>query len=107
VISHRCTIFQYIGELCRYLTLSPPSPLDHAHQLRLAVGNGLQASVWQAFQHRFRVPQILEYYAATEGMLSFYNCEGKPGSIGRIPPALKPYLVVKLIRVDQETQRAG
>lgn len=103
VISYRCTIFQYIGELCRYLTLSPPSPLDHAHKLRLAVGNGLQASVWQAFQDRFRVPKILEYYAATEGMLSLYNCEGKPGSIGRIPPALEPYFVVKLIRVDQET----
>ena len=36
-------------------------------------------------------------------MLSLYNCEGKPGSIGRIPPILEPYFATKLIRVDQET----
>src|SRR5690348_5245686 len=37
VREERCTIFQYIGELCRYLTASPAGPGDEAvHSLRLA-----------------------------------------------------------------------
>lgn len=98
-----CTVFQYIGELCRYLVAGPSDPNERNHQLRLAVGNGLQADVWLKFQDRFDIPHILEYYAATEGMLSLYNCEGKPGAIGRIPPYLEKFFAVKLIQVDQET----
>jgi fatty-acyl-CoA synthase len=98
-----CTIMQYIGEICRYLVQSPPSDLDRQHSLRLAVGNGLQADIWSKFQKRFGVPQVLEYYAATEGVLSLYNCNGKPGAIGHIPKPLEPYFAIKLIRVDQET----
>ena len=26
VVRHECTLFQYIGELCRYLVHSPPNP---------------------------------------------------------------------------------
>ena len=103
VVETRCTIFQYIGELCRYLTSLPPQKNEREHQLRLAVGNGLQADVWERFQGRFGIPQVLEYYAATEGVLSLYNCEGKPGAIGHIPPILEPHFAIKLIRVDQET----
>ena len=58
-----------------------------AHKLRLAVGNGLSGDVWEAFQSRFAIPQILEFYAATEGNFSLYNAEGRPGAIGRIPPS--------------------
>ena len=97
-----CTIFQYIGELCRYLTQAPPGGIPD-HRLRLAVGNGLQADVWRTFQNRFAIPEVLEYYASTEGVLSLYNCDGRPGSIGRIPPPLVPYFPIRLIRVDEET----
>jgi fatty-acyl-CoA synthase len=101
----RCTIFQYIGELCRYLlsTPHPPGRDETAHDLRLACGNGLRANVWRAFQARFRIPQILEYYAATEGTFSLYNCEGRPGSIGRIPPFLSHRYPVALVRSDSDT----
>jgi solute carrier family 27 fatty acid transporter 1/4 len=27
---HQCTVFQYIGELCRYLLAQPPSEYDHS-----------------------------------------------------------------------------
>lgn len=103
VVETQCSIFQYIGELCRYLTSAPTNVNERHHTLRLAVGNGLQADIWRSFQERFAIPQILEYYAATEGVLSLYNCEGKPGAIGHIPPVLEPYLAVKLIQVDTET----
>ncbi len=98
-----CTIFQYIGELCRYLTLGEPHPSEQQHRLRLVCGNGLQAAVWDEFQRRFNIPRILEFYAATEGMVSLYNCEGRAGAIGRIPPFLAHRLPVVLIRIDTET----
>jgi fatty-acyl-CoA synthase len=98
-----CTIFQYIGELCRYLAQSPPHPKEGSHKLRLACGNGLQGDVWQAFQTRFQVPRILEFYAATEGNVSLYNWEGKAGAIGRVPPFLAGRFGVALIRVDPES----
>jgi fatty-acyl-CoA synthase len=92
------TIFQYIGELCRYLLASPePAP---PHKLRLAVGNGLSADIWETFQNRFAIPQILEFYAATEGNFSLYNAEGKVGAIGRIPPFLAHRFPTAIVTFD-------
>ncbi len=55
------------------------------------------------FRRAFAIPQILEYYAATEGTFSLYNCEGRPGSIGRIPPFLSHRYPVALVRFDPAT----
>jgi fatty-acyl-CoA synthase len=95
-----CTLFQYIGELCRYLVQAPPHTREGEHRLRLACGNGLRPDVWNAFKDRFRIPQILEFYAATEGNFSLYNAEGEPGAIGRIPPFLARRLPTALIEFD-------
>lgn len=100
VVRHRCTLFQYIGELCRYLVNTPPCAAETSHTLRLCCGNGLSKDVWEAFQARFRVPRILEFYAATEGNFSLYNVEGNPGSIGRIPAYLAPRMSVEIVKVD-------
>ena len=103
VVEGGCTIFQYIGELCRYLVASPPHPRESEHRLRLACGNGLQGDVWTSFAQRFGVPQVLEFYAATEGSVSLYNCDGKPGAIGRVPPFLAQRFPIALVRCDAET----
>jgi fatty-acyl-CoA synthase len=103
VKDERCTLFQYIGELCRYLVNAPPEPRETEHSLRLACGNGLRPEVWDAFKTRFRIPRILEYYASTEGTFSLYNCEGQPGSIGRFPSFLAHRLPVALLRVAPDT----
>jgi fatty-acyl-CoA synthase len=103
VRDERCTLFQYIGELCRYLVNSPRQALETEHALRLACGNGLRPEVWDSFKNRFRIPRILEYYASTEGNFSLYNCEGQPGAIGRIPPFLASRLPVALLRFDLDT----
>jgi fatty-acyl-CoA synthase len=92
------TIFQYIGELCRYLLAE--SEAAPAHKLRLAVGNGLSGDVWEAFQSRFAIPQILEFYAATEGNFSLYNAEGRPGAIGRIPAFMAHRFPTAIVRFD-------
>jgi fatty-acyl-CoA synthase len=98
-----CTMFQYIGEFCRYLLHTPSSEGEREHQIRVACGNGLSQDVWPAFQERFKIPQILEFYASTEGGLSLFNVEGKPGAIGRIPPYLAHRFSPTLIKVDPET----
>jgi fatty-acyl-CoA synthase len=97
-----CTLFQYIGELCRYLLHSPPSALETAHRIRLACGNGMAPEVWDAFKDRFRIPQILEFYAATEGNISLFNVQGKSGAIGHIPGYLAHRFSPALVLLDVE-----
>jgi fatty-acyl-CoA synthase len=102
IVKWDCTLFQYIGELCRYLLKAPPSDFENRHRLRLACGNGLRGDIWEAFQARFAIPRILEFYAATEGNFSLYNVEGKPGAIGRIPPLLAHRFPAAIIGLDAE-----
>ncbi len=102
IVRWDCTLFQYIGELCRYLLKAPASEFESRHRLRLACGNGLRGDIWEAFQARFSIPQILEFYAATEGNFSLYNVEGRPGAIGRIPPLLAHRFPAAIVRVDAE-----
>ncbi|MBV9859959.1 MAG: long-chain-acyl-CoA synthetase [Alphaproteobacteria bacterium] len=105
VVGWQCTLFQYIGELCRYLVNSPPDPRDAEHRLRLCCGNGLRKDVWETFQSRFRIPHILEFYAATEGNFSLYNCEGEPGAIGRIPSFLAHRFSIALVKHDDASEQ--
>lgn len=104
IVSHRCTLFQYIGELCRYLIHAPPCPEERQHRLRMTIGNGLRPEVWPVFQRRFAIPRILEFYAATESNFSLYNVEGEPGAIGRIPAFLATRHPVRLVKYDVETE---
>jgi fatty-acyl-CoA synthase len=102
IVRFECTLFQYIGELCRYLVRAPVHRLEHRHRLRLACGNGLGADVWENFRHRFRIPRILEFYAATEANVSLFNVEGRPGAIGRIPAFMAQRAPIALVRFDTE-----
>jgi len=104
VVEKRCTLFVYIGELCRYLVNQPEHELERSHKLRLVFGNGLRPEVWKTFQTRFAIPEILEFYGSTEGNVSFFNFDGRPGSVGRIPPYLRRRFNVKVIQLDLETE---
>ncbi len=103
VVESRSTIFQYIGELCRYLLNAPPHSLETSHRLRLCCGNGLREEVWRGFEERFQIPRIIEFYAMTEGAVSLYNCAGRPGAIGHVPGFLAHRFPVALVRCDPET----
>ena len=61
-----CTVFMYVGEICRFLVNQPVSPLDKQHKIRKAIGNGLRSNVWKEFYSRFNV-KCVEFYAASEG----------------------------------------
>jgi acyl-CoA synthetase (AMP-forming)/AMP-acid ligase II len=63
----------YIGELCRYLLSTPPSPYDQDHKCTVATGNGLRGEIWEKFRKRFNVPEIREFYRSTEGIAKFDN----------------------------------
>ncbi|MFN3535983.1 MAG: long-chain-acyl-CoA synthetase [Brevundimonas sp.] len=102
VVESGATTFVYIGELCRYLVNCPPSEMEQAHKLRLAFGNGLRPDVWPEFKARFAIPQILEFYGSTEGNVSLFNFDGRPGSIGRVPRYLRSQLNIRLIQYDVE-----
>ncbi|XP_030591063.1 long-chain fatty acid transport protein 1a [Archocentrus centrarchus] len=102
-IKYNCTVVQYIGEICRYLLSQPVRPAEKQHKVRLAVGNGLRPSVWEAFMERFGVGQIGEFYGATECNCSIANMDGKVGACGfnsRILPNVYP---IRLVRVDEDT----
>ena len=58
--------------------------------------------MWEAFRDRFAIPEILEFYAATEGSFSLVNVEGRPGSIGRVPPFLAHRFPAAIVRFDVE-----
>jgi fatty-acyl-CoA synthase len=105
VVRWECTLFQYIGELCRYLVNSPPHPKEREHRLRLACGNGLRPDIWAQFQRRFRIPQIIEFYGATEGNVTMFNFDGKEGAVGRIPWFVAHRFPTKVVRFDVETQQ--
>ncbi|KAF6727710.1 Long-chain fatty acid transport protein 1 [Oryzias melastigma] len=102
-IKYNCSVVQYIGEICRYLLSQPVRPSEKGHKVRLAIGNGLRPSVWEAFMERFGVTQIGEFYGATECNCSIANMDGKVGACGfnsRILPYVYP---IRLVRVNEET----
>ena len=105
VVRYECTLFQYIGELCRYLVHSPPNPNETRHRLRIACGNGLRPDLWEEFKTRFRIPHILEFYGATEGNVNIFNFEGKPGAVGRVPWFVAHRFPIAVVRFDVERQQ--
>lgn len=104
VVEQDCTMFQYIGELCRYLLNAPTSANETRHRIRLCNGNGLRPDIWMEFKTRFRLPEIIEWYAATEGNVVLFNLDGKPGAVGRIPWWLRRRFQTKLVRFDLERE---
>jgi fatty-acyl-CoA synthase len=101
---YRPTFFQYIGELCRYLLNAPPHPLERAHHLRKIIGNGLRPEIWPAFQKRFAIPKIIEFYGATEGNVSMLSYDGKPGAVGRIPSYMRNIIKTRIVRFDLDRE---
>ena len=101
-IRYEATAMLYIGEICRYLLATPPSADDKRHRIRVAAGNGLRADVWAAFEERFGIHDIHEFYGATEAPGGLVNLGGVRGSVGRLP--FDGFGFVKLAKLDVETE---
>eukprot|EP01138_Halocafeteria_seosinensis_P011858 gb/GECG01012118.1/.p1 GENE.gb/GECG01012118.1/~~gb/GECG01012118.1/.p1 ORF type:complete len:673 (+),score=84.93 gb/GECG01012118.1/:1-2019(+) len=111
IVIHQCTVAQYIGELCRYLVSAPPHPLGldqpPHHKLRMVFGNGLRPDVWARFQSRFGIPQVGEFYGATEANTMLFNhctttrAQGAVGTLGRLIRSLK---IIEIIKFDDDEE---
>ena len=97
---YQATATLYIGELARYLLNTEPTEDDEDNPIRVAVGNGMRADVWEPFAKRFGIPQIREFYGATEAPGAIMNLSGKVGSVGHVP--LRRLSAFKLARYDVE-----
>lgn len=92
------TLFTYVGEICRYLLQGAPDPLERMHRLRGMLGAGLRPEIWPEFVERFQIPQVFEYYGATEGNIGLVNLVNREGSVGRLLPGHE------IVRVDPDTE---
>uniref|UniRef100_A0A8C7ZAN1 long-chain-fatty-acid--CoA ligase n=1 Tax=Oryzias sinensis TaxID=183150 RepID=A0A8C7ZAN1_9TELE len=101
-VKYNCTVIQYIGEICRYLLAQPVSCSETRHRVRLAVGNGLRASVWEKFVQRFKIKRVGEFYGATECNCSLINIDGKVGACGFSSRILPTFYPVRLVRVQED-----
>jgi solute carrier family 27 fatty acid transporter 1/4 len=97
---YKATVAQYIGELLRYVVATPPSKYDHKHKLRIVVGNGLRPEVWQQVIDRFKIPQVGEFYASTEGNANTFNIDNTFGSVGFVSKLLEHFYPIRFLRVD-------
>ncbi|UJJ31565.1 long-chain-acyl-CoA synthetase [Halopseudomonas maritima] len=99
---YQVTVFQYIGEICRYLLNKPEQPNDREHSLRCMLGAGLSRDVWQRWVARFGELDIFEGWGATEANAATLNVDNRVGSCGRVPFWDKTNL--RLLKFDTETQ---
>ena len=102
---YKPTLFQYIGELCRYLLNTPPHPLERKSTICASPSaTGCAPKSGRKFQDRFRIPHIMEFYGATEGNVGMINYDGKVGAIGRVPWYARTIQPIRLVRYDVEQQ---
>ena len=84
VVGHDCTMFIYIGELCRYLVEAPRAcARTRAPAAARAAATDCGPTCGRGSRRGSRFPHILEFYAATEGNVALFNFDGTPGAVGR------------------------
>uniref|UniRef100_A0A4W2H2T9 long-chain-fatty-acid--CoA ligase n=1 Tax=Bos indicus x Bos taurus TaxID=30522 RepID=A0A4W2H2T9_BOBOX len=101
---HGVTVIQYVGEILRYLCNTPQRPEDRTHKVRLAIGSGLRAEVWETFQRRFGPIRIWEMYGSTEGNVGFINYPGRCGAQGKTSCFLRMLSPFELVQYSLETE---
>jgi len=100
VRTHKITVTQYIGEMCRYLMARPEEPNDADNPLRAMIGSSIGMDIWERFKTRFDVEQIFEGWGSTEANTGMTNVDQKIGAVGRVPN--KQMSNIRLIKYDLE-----
>ncbi|KFO82431.1 Long-chain fatty acid transport protein 4 [Cuculus canorus] len=107
-VKYNCTSFLSVPPRLVGSPRRPPPPqpyqeVERQHRVRMALGNGLRASIWREFMARFGIAQVAEFYGATECNCSLGNFDNNVGSCGfnsRILPGVYP---IGLVKVDEDT----
>ncbi|HRB18962.1 MAG TPA: AMP-binding protein, partial [Chitinophagales bacterium] len=81
-IQYKATAFIYIGDICRYLYNTPASSLDTQHHINKIIGNGLRPDIWKGFKERFNIKEVYEFYASSEGNMTFTNTLNLDNTVG-------------------------
>ena len=75
------------------------------HKLRLACGNGLRPDIWAEFKARFRIPQILEFYARDRRQRLDVQFRGQGRRRRPHPLVLAHRFPTKVVRFDVEREQ--
>ncbi|XP_041753272.1 long-chain fatty acid transport protein 6 [Coregonus clupeaformis] len=102
-VKYNVTVFQYVGELCRYLVNQPVVPEERVHKVRVAAGSGLRADVWREFARRFGKINVREAYGLTEASIGFVNYTNEIGPIGRAGYFNKLNMPFEFLSCDPQT----
>jgi hypothetical protein len=97
----------HIGESARFVLAQPPSPLDRAHTVTKAIGNGLRLDVWGPLMKRFGIQQVFEWYGASEGAVGMFHIQkgwDGIGCIGRVGYLARWNPTWKLVKIDPITE---
>ncbi|CAH1365871.1 unnamed protein product [Tenebrio molitor] len=103
-IKYKCTAAQYIGEICRYILLAhskDDKPIHHS--VKKIIGNGLRPQIWNQFVSKFHIPEVYEFYGATEGNSNLINIDSKVGAVGFVPRYAGAIYPVTLIKCNEMT----
>ena len=102
--SQHVTVFQYIGEICRYLLnyaeVSGSKPKDH--KLRCMLGAGLTEASWRKWLAFFGHVDIYEGWGSTEANTNLLNLDNYIGACGRVPRWDRTNF--RLVKFDTETE---
>ncbi len=98
----RATVAHYLGVVVPMLLGQPPGPWDRAHQLRFAIGAGVDPQRHAEFEQRFGVP-LIEIWGMTEMVRALADNES-PRQVGtRVFGRAKPGLEVRIVDdLDQD-----
>ena len=104
MVNWDCTLFQYIGELCRYLVNAPEAAArEAAPAAACAAATGCAPTFGRNSRTGSRFRKSSNSMRATEGNVSLYNVEGKVGAIGRVPSFLAHRFPLALVKSDPAT----
>ena len=89
------TVASYTWTMLRDVADAPPDPAERHHGVRLLIGSGMPAGLWERVAARFAPARIVEFYASAAGAAVLVNLDGaKPGSVGRPLPGAPAVRVV-------------
>jgi len=105
-IRFEATTISYVGEMLRYVSLTPPNPeQDRAHKIRNGFGPGLRPDVWNTWLERFGKIHFGELYGSSEGIVGLYNIDpDDTGIICRFTPLVQERYNSRLFLYDPETE---
>ncbi len=94
LVDANATVTYLLGAMVSILTARPPSLLDRAHSVRVALAPATSAATWRSFEERFGI-RIVEGHGMTEtnAVIGPRDGEQRPGWMGRVMPGFDAHVV--------------